>query len=368
MVDFNWKRVLGSALMMFAWTIPGNPLLAQEPPAEPPPAAQEAAQEAEEQPDEQPTVVEEITVTAQKREESAQEVPLALTTLDGDEIETLSQGGADVKFLSARVPSLVLESSFGRAFPRFYIRGLGNTDFDLNASQPVSMVVDEVVLENPVVKGMPLFDLERTEVLRGPQGTLFGRNTPAGIVKFDTRKPTDDFSADVRASYGTFNTIDTKVAVGGPLTETLSGRASLLYQSQDDWIDNAFTGEGDALGGHETGAYRFQLLWEPNDGFSALVNVHGWTVDGTARIFRANILKPGTSDFVSSFEQNEVAQDGVNEQHIDSMGGVLKLDWKLGDWTLTSVTGYETLEMYSRGDIDGGFGAVFAPPFGPGVI
>ena len=368
MVDFNWKRVLGSALMMFAWTIPGNPLLAQEPPAEPPPAAQEAAQEAEEQPDEQPTVVEEITVTAQKREESAQEVPLALTTLDGDEIETLSQGGADVKFLSARVPSLVLESSFGRAFPRFYIRGLGNTDFDLNASQPVSMVVDEVVLENPVVKGMPLFDLERTEVLRGPQGTLFGRNTPAGIVKFDTRKPTDDFSADVRASYGTFNTIDTKVAVGGPLTETLSGRASLLYQSQDDWIDNAFTGENDALGGHETGAYRFQLLWEPNDDFSALVNVHGWTVDGTARIFRANILKPGTSDFVSGFEQNEVAQDGVNEQHIDSMGGVLKLDWKLGDWTLTSVTGYETLEMYSRGDIDGGFGAVFAPPFGPGVI
>ena len=367
MFDFNWKHVVGSAAMTLAWMISGNLLLAQEPPAEPAPAAQEAAQEAEEQ-DEQPTVVEEITVTAQKREESAQEVPLALTTLDGEEIETLMQGGADVKALSGRVPSLVLESSFGRAFPRFYIRGLGNTDFDLNASQPVSMVVDEVVLENPVVKGMPLFDLERTEVLRGPQGTLFGRNTPAGIVKFDTRKPSDEFSADVRASYGTFNTIDTKVAIGGPLTETRSGRASLLYQSQDDWIDNTFTGENDALGGHETGAYRFQLLWEPNDDFSALANVHGWTVDGTARVFRANILRQGASDLVSGFEQDEVAQDGVNEQHIDSMGGVLKLDWELGGWTLTSVTGYETLEMYSRGDIDGGFGAVFAPPSGPGVI
>jgi iron complex outermembrane receptor protein len=370
MADFNWKRVLGSAAMVLAWMISGNLLLAQTPPAEPTPTPAPAAQEdtKAEEPSEQPTVVEEITVTAQKREESIQDVPLAVTALNADELETLLAGGADVQFLSARVPSLVLESSFGRAFPRFYIRGLGNTDFDLNASQPVSMVVDEVVLENPVVKGMPLFDLERTEVLRGPQGTLFGRNTPAGIVKFDTKKPSDDFSADVRASYGTFNTVDATAAVGGRLTDTLAGRISVLHQSQADWIDNTFTGKNDALGGYDTDAYRVQLLWEPSDAFHALVNVHGWTVDGTARVFRANILKPGTNDLVSGFEQDEVAQDGKNEQHIDSMGGVLKLDWKLGSTTLTSVTGYETLEMYSRGDIDGGFGAVFAPPSGPGLI
>lgn len=367
MVHVNWKRALGSTAMTLAWMVSGNLLLAQEPPAEPAPVVEEATA-TEDEPGERPAVVEEITVTAQKRKESIQEVPVAVTALDNDEIETLSAGGADVKFLSGRVPSLLLESSFGRAFPRFYIRGLGNTDFDLNASQPVSMVVDEVVLENPVVKGMPLFDLERTEVLRGPQGTLFGRNTPAGIVKFDTRKPTDDFSADVRASFGTFNTIDAKAAFGGPLTDTLSGRVSVLYQSQDDWIDNTFTGEDDALGGHDTGAYRLQLLWAPNDSFSALFNVHGWTVDGTARIFRANILRPGTDELVSGYEQDEVAQDGLNEQHIDSTGGVLKLDWELGGWTLTSVTGYETLEMYSRADIDGGFGAVFAPPSGPGPI
>ena len=91
--------------------------------------------------------------------------------------------------LSGRVPSLNIESSFGRTFPRFYIRGLGNTDFDLNASQPVSLVYDDVVLENPILKGFPAFDVNRVEVLRGPQGTLFGRNTPAGIVKFDTVRP-----------------------------------------------------------------------------------------------------------------------------------------------------------------------------------
>ncbi|WP_273786852.1 Plug domain-containing protein, partial [Brucella intermedia] len=76
---------------------------------------------------------------------------------------------------------LQIESSFGRTFPRFYIRGLGNTDFDINAAQPVSVVYDDVALENSLLKSFPVFDLENVEVLRGPQGTLFGRNTPAGV-------------------------------------------------------------------------------------------------------------------------------------------------------------------------------------------
>ncbi len=217
------------------------------------------------------------------------------------------------------MPSLLLESSFGRAFPRFYIRGLGNTDFDLNASQPVSMVVDDVVLENPVVKGMPLFDLQRTEVLRGPQGTLFGRNTPAGVVKFETVKPSQELDGFARVSYGTYDNVDFKAAVGGGLTDTLSARASLLYQSQSDWIDNTFTGQNDALGGQTTWAGRLQLLWEPSEKFSALVNVHGWDLDGTARIFRANILEPGTNELVAGFEQDKVSQDGLNQQEIRAL-------------------------------------------------
>src|SRR5512136_3389481 len=102
------------------------------------------------------------------------------------------------------------------------MRGLGNTDFDLNASQPVSMLVDEIVLENPVVKGMPLWDLDRVEVLRGPQGTLFGRNTPAGAVKFETKKPTREFDGEFRLSYGQNNTVDVDGGIGGPLSDTLS--------------------------------------------------------------------------------------------------------------------------------------------------
>jgi iron complex outermembrane receptor protein len=363
-VRSRWIAALGICALL----APGGLAVAQQPADE---KAQAQPPQAEPSPpaQERPVILAEITVTAQKREENVQEVPLSVTTFDPDEMALLSEGAADVKALSGRAPSLLLESSFGRAFPRFYIRGLGNTDFDLNASQPVSMVVDEVVLENPIVKGMPLFDLQRTEVLRGPQGTLFGRNTPAGIVKFETKRPSQELDGFARVSYGTYNNVDFKGAVGGGLTDTLSARASLLYQSQSDWIDNTFTGQDDALGGQRTWAGRLQLLWEPTEKFHALANVHGWDLDGTARMFRANIIKAGTHELVDGYEQDEVAQDGLNEQKISAYGGVLKLDYDFGPATLTSVTGYEALDdMYSRGDIDGGYGAVFAPPSGPGLI
>ncbi len=316
-----------------------------------------------------PTTVGEITVTARKVEEDIQKVPVSVTNLQGEELDVLTTGGVDVRALSGRVPSLVMESSFGRAFPRFYIRGLGNADFDLNASQPVSMVVDEVVLENPIVKGQPLFDLDRVEVLRGPQGTLFGRNTPAGIVKFETVKPSQEFDAYVRASYGTYSTTDIQAAVGGSLGGNWSARFSGMYQSRSDWVDNQYEpGPENELGGYTTTAFRLQLLWEPNDSFSGLLKVHGWDVDGTARIFRANIFDQGQSGLISGFEQDKVWHDGRNSQDIEAQGGLLRLEYDFGGATLTSITGYETLEMYSRGDIDGGYGASFLPDFGPGFI
>ncbi len=355
----RWLAPLGICLLLAS----GSLAFGQQPAGEKAQAEKPAAEPVV------PKLLEEVTVTAQKREENVQEVPLSVTTLDADQLLVLSAGGADVKALSARVPSLLMESSFGRAFPRFYIRGLGNTDFDLNASQPVSMVVDDVVLENPVLKGKPLFDIERTEVLRGPQGTLFGRNTPAGIVKFDSRKPSKDTDGFARVSYGTHNNVDLTAAAGGRLTDTLSARASMLYQSQSDWIDNTFTGKNNALGGQRTWAGRLQLLWKPSEKLTALAKVDGWNLDGTARIFRANILKAGTHDLVDGFAQDKVAQDGLNEQKIGAWGSGLKLDYDFGGAVLTSLTGYEALtSMYSRGDIDGGYGAVFAPPSGPGLI
>jgi len=317
--------------------------------------------------------IEVIEVTARKRTENVKDVPISVSALTPKKLEVLGSSGMDVRALSAKVPSLLIESSFGRTFPRFYIRGLGNTDFDLLASQPVSLIYDDVVLENALTKGMPMFDIERVEVLRGPQGTLFGRNTTAGIVKVQSKKPTEDFDATVSASYGSFGTTDLRLAVGGGLTDTLSARVSLLKQDRDDYIDNKAPGfeQKDQLGGYGETAGRIQLLWEPNDEFSALFNYHFRDADADARIFRANVIKPGTNDLVDDFDRDVVYQDAAlrNKQTIDMKGASLKLDYDMGDYTLTSVTGYESAEMFSVGDIDGGYGAAFLDDYmGPGFI
>ncbi|NQY50540.1 MAG: TonB-dependent receptor plug domain-containing protein, partial [Colwellia sp.] len=236
--------------------------------------------------------IEVIQVTARKRVENVQEVPVAVTALQGDNLDAYSSSAMDIRFLNAKIPSLSVESSFGRTFPRFYMRGLGNSDFDLNASQPVSLVVDDVVQENPILKGFPVFDLERIEVLGGPQGTLFGRNTPAGLVKFDSAKPTQDLDGFVSLSYGSKNTTDLRAAVGGGLTDNLSARVSLLRQDRDNYIDNKAPGfeQDNVLGGYTDQAMRIQFLYEGDD-FNALFNYHARDLDGKPVAFYANGIK-----------------------------------------------------------------------------
>jgi iron complex outermembrane receptor protein len=317
--------------------------------------------------DEESATLESVTVTAQKREQNLQEVPIAVTVLGGEKLNVLTSGGLDVRLLSSRLPSLQIESSFGRSFPRFYIRGLGNTDFDLNASQPVSLVYDGIVQENPILKGFPIFDIAQIQNLRGPQGTTFGRNTPAGAVLFESRRPTPIREGYAQLAYGEFNAINFQGALSGPISDTVSARGSLLYQRRDDFVNNTFSGKDDALGGFDELAGRFQFLYDGGD-FTALTNLHFRTLDGTARLFRANIIEPGTNDLVDGFSFNNIALDGSNFQELDHYGGSLTMEWDLGATTVTSITGLETVEFLGRGDIDGGFGASFAPPFGPGFI
>lgn len=315
-----------------------------------------------------PAQLDAITVTAQRRAEDPQKIPLAITTVSAEKLDILGSGGEDIRFLSGRLPSLNIESSFGRAFPRFYIRGLGNGDFDLNASQPVSLIYDEVVLENPLLKGFPVFDLDRLELLRGPQGSLFGRNTPAGVLKFESVQPAQERSGYGQFAYGRFDTVNTEGAIGGGLSEAWSARVSGLYQRRGDWVDNAFTGRSDQYEGYREFAGRAQFLYEPNDSSRALFNVHLRDLDGTARLFRANVFKPGSNDLVDGFRRSVVAIDGDNRSTLRNVGGSARLAFDLGRVTLYSVTGYESVDSYSRGDIDGGFGASYAPPFGPGFI
>ena len=307
-----------------------------------------------------------VTVTAERRTENIKDVPSSISTLSGEKLDVLNSGGEDVRALSGRVPSLNIESSFGRAFPRFYIRGYGNTDFRVNASQPVSLVYDDVVQENPLLKGFPIFDLDRVEVLAGPQGSLFGRNTPGGVVKFDSARPAIGASDGYGSvSFGTYKTTNIEGAKSIPLGPEWAARVALLVQHRDDWVDNTnAAGPTQKMEGYDDRAARVQLLYKPSASFSALFNVHARNLNGTARLFRANIIKPGTNDLVDGFDETKVAIDGANEQKIQSYGSSARLRWDLGDYSLHSITGFETVHTFSRGDIDGSAGpySFFATP------
>jgi iron complex outermembrane recepter protein len=314
-----------------------------------------------------------ISVTAERRVENVQQVPNSVSVVAAELLDVLNTSGQDVRMLSGRVPSLNIESSFGRAFPRFYIRGYGNTDFRLNASQPVSLVYDDIVQENPILKGFPAFDLARVEVLRGPQGTLFGRNTPAGVVKFESVRPvlgkTEGYAS---VSLGSLESVNGEAALNVPTGRGSALRVSLLSQNRGNWVTNSVpNAPTPTLEGYGDNALRLQWLTESGRDFSALLNFHARDFTGSSRLFRANIIKPGTNELIDGFDPEKISIDGKNESRLTNTGANLRLRWALGaGLALHSITGYETIKTFSRGDVDGGFGAVFLPPgaSGPGLI
>lgn len=310
------------------------------------------------------TQLEAVVITAERRAENIKDVPNAVTKVSGEKLDVLASGGQDLRFLSGRVPSLNIESSFGRAFPRFYLRGYGNTDFRLNASQPVSVIVDDVIQENPILKGFPIFDTAAVEVVAGPQGTLFGRNTPAGVVKFDSVKPSQKQDGYASVTVGNYGTLNLEGAANLPLSGDWAARISAQSQRRSDWVDNTAAGAATPkTEGYRDTAVRAQVLYEPHKQFSALANVHMRDLDGSPRLFRANIIKRGTNDLVDGFDAEKVAFGGVNEQTLKQTGGSLRLKWSLPGLNIYSITGGEHVKPLSRGDIDGGVVGQAGIPF-----
>lgn len=306
--------------------------------------------------------LETVTVTAERRTESIKDVPSAVSSISGEKLDVLNSGGQDVRFLSGRVPSLNIESSFGRAFPRFYIRGYGNTDFRLNASQPVSLVYDDVVQESPILKGFPVFDMKAVEVLAGPQGTLFGRNTPGGVVKFDSVKPSKAQEGYFNASYGTYGTASVEGAFNLPLGGDWAARISAQSQHRDNWVKNQNTTGTRETEGYNDRAVRIQALYEPNKSFSALFNIHNRELEGSPRLFRSSIIKPGTNDLVDGFDPAKMYIDATNVQRLHATGGSARLKWALDGVTVHSITAIETVQPFSRADVDGGYINNFVQP------
>ena len=296
----------------------------------------------------------EIVVTAGKREQDIQDVPTAVTAL-GEDVFTLQGVGRSANEVLALVPNASAGTQqHGR--PRWWIRGVGAGQQQIDLANPVGFYLDEVYISNASATGLPLFDLERVEVLRGPQGTLWGKNTTGGAIAVVTKKPTlSPGNADnyVKLDYGSYDDKIVQAGVGPVLVpDALAARVSGHIENRDGRFTNLFTGDKDNA--IEDSVIRGQLLAQSGN-FSALLGVHYrkykttggyWTI-GSYRadgVYRNGYTPPMDRDAVNT----NAREDSDTNQY----GGSLKLDWDFGAATLTSITGFERYETESFGDSD----------------
>ncbi len=211
--------------------------------------------------------LEEVVVTAQKRVQNAQDVGISISVLAPDQLQNLNITTATG--IADRIPSMRVDSP-GPVNATYNLRGVATRDVSPHNEGAVAYFNDGVYVSIGQATTAPLFDLERVEVLKGPQGTLFGRNATGGLVQAVSRKPSQTFDAYAQVNAGSFDQYGFEGAVGGPLTSTVSGRVSLFTNRRDGFITNQTGPDQEAL---ENYSGRAQLLFEPSDTFNALLNV-----------------------------------------------------------------------------------------------
>lgn len=214
----------------------------------------------------------EIVVTANKREQNLNDVGVTAAVLGG---EALSQQNlTSLSDIATRVPSLSYAAA-PNGTPVYTLRGVGFYETSIGAYPSVSIYLDEIPLSFPVLTSHSTFDLQRVEVLKGPQGTLFGQNATGGAINYIAAKPTDSFEAGASFTYGRFNQIDLEGYVSGPLAAGLSARLAGRAEFADGW-QKSNGRPGDRNGEVENYMGRFQLAFEPSSSFRLLLNINGW--------------------------------------------------------------------------------------------
>lgn len=328
------------------------------------------------------TVMQEITVTAQKIQQSIDDVPAAVSALTGDQISDL--GFRSSMDIAAQVPNLdVTDTGFNLLFS---IRGNTLQDFGDANESPVGFYIDDVYRGTLSGQMNQLFDIERVEVLRGPQGTLYGRNTTAGLVHYISKAPSSTFDAYAEAQLGSYDQRIIEGAVGGPLGDRVRGRIAGKYNKDDGWQENSAPGGG-KFAATDVWAVRGQLEIDLTDNFKALTSVSYSTQDNVSPIY--GYMGVLTSD--TSFEQCTVPDinagrcynianfrdpnpdpehiwteltpnDAQNDADIFSVSE--RLTWTMpNDLELVSITAYETVDKTAVVDEDssevGAFGIGF---------
>ncbi|PKP72376.1 MAG: hypothetical protein CVT83_00290 [Alphaproteobacteria bacterium HGW-Alphaproteobacteria-5] len=308
-----------------------------------------------------------IVVTAQRREQNLQDVPVAVTAFAGDTLSDLGiQASSDI---ASVVPNLEIGLPGGAGNqPLIYIRGVGLSDTNRNNSGPNGVYMDEVYISSPSAQTFALFDLERVEVLKGPQGTLYGRNATGGAINFIAAKPSRDFQAQGSLSYGSFDTITGEAAVGGPISDAVRFRIAGTGTHSNGYVHNLLTGRRE--NGQGSFALRGQIAADLTENLDALLRVHGGRVDVRSPQFRSlGVLDPATGDVCTSeaIWANQcgnafgyVSPDGFYDGMYDrsdrlkskNWGTALRLNWHLGDVTLTSISAYDYDDKLHREDTD----------------
>jgi iron complex outermembrane receptor protein len=302
------------------------------------------------------TELETIVVTAQRHTENIQEVPISIQAISGKEIQKFGiKSSSDLSALTPDV-DIALPDGAGSQ-PIITIRGVGLNDYSTNNSGPNGVYVDEVYLSASASQSFQTFDLERVEVLKGPQGTLYGRNTSGGALNFITVKPTDAFTEDFHVEYSSFNTINLEAAIGGPITDGLDGRFAVVKNNSQGFINDAYT--GGKSNGANNGAGRLLLEYKKIENLTVLLNAHGGYVDNRPAEYRhIGDLNP-TTGVQCNVSQTLAGQcvdlfgygtppgfyDGsfnrAENLTIRNYGTSVRADYNLNGITLTSISAVE---------------------------
>lgn len=321
-------------------------------------------------------LLEEVTVTAQRRQESMQDVGVSITAFSGDQLKAL--GITNAADLVLHTPGLSAISPFGPGSNvAFGLRGVGLNDFSESNEAPVAAYVDGVYNATLAGIGFQLFDIERVEVLRGPQGTLYGRNTTGGLVHFITNKPSQDNSASLEFTAGEYGQYRTEGVANGGLTDKLSARITGLYHYNEGYIENSNPGIKDA-GQIDSLSGRLLLLYEQSDALNFLVNVHAGNADQRGAAYKHTTSFIGENGFDSlevpadvnyygtcpgcdltgyrddSGDFYKTANDRDPFVDLDTFGSSLTIDWSLSDYILRSISAYEKVEKRFGEDTDAG--------------
>ncbi|WP_199902569.1 TonB-dependent receptor [Azospirillum sp. B4] len=302
----------------------------------------------------EPASLDEIVVTAQRRAEKLQDVPVTVTAFSAEEIEEARIRQIDD--VASRTPGLSFDA-FPASQPRISVRGIGSSDRGAAGDPSSAVFLDEIYLGRPAAVAFDAFDVARIEVLKGPQGTLFGRNVVGGAINVVTNRPKlDVVDAALEATVGNYDRLEGAGFVNAPVVDgKLAVRASAAWRTHDGYVKNTYT--GDRVEDQDTRSGRFQVYAEPSENLRLSLSVDGTRDRGNGPA--QHVLDLDTTDPLSAYwkvdrDRNHTAGSTDGYQNRDTWGLRYQADWDLPFATLTYLGSYRDLDYHAAYDFDGG--------------